>query len=70
MIVLFIFLPMSSTFSGAGKFCLAHGLKQLTSNVKTDVITLNFRGDITSAPPRKMLSYVRRRSLCDIKCQK
>ena len=35
-----------SIYSGAGKFCLAHGLRQLT-HVKSDVRTLNFRRDVT-----------------------
>ena len=30
-------------FSGAGKFYLAHGLRQLTRNVKSDARTLDFR---------------------------
>ena len=29
-----------SIFSGAGKFCLAHGLRQLTRDTKSDVICL------------------------------
>ena len=35
-----IFLPVrqSSVFSGAGKFCLAHGLRQLSR----DIVTLEF----------------------------
>ena len=32
-------------FSGAGKFCLAHRLRELTRDVKDDVRTLNFRSD-------------------------
>ena len=59
-----------SIFNGAGKFCLAHGLRKLTSNVKSDVITLNFIRDVTCAAPRKIPNDVRRRSLSDIKCQK
>ena len=31
-----------SIFSDAGKFCIAHGLRQLTHNVKSDFRTLNF----------------------------
>ena len=34
-------------FSGAGKICLAHGLRQLTRDVKNDVRTLNFRSNVT-----------------------
>ena len=33
-------------FSGAGKFCLAHGLRQLTRNVQSDVRLVNFRSDM------------------------
>ena len=40
-------------FSGAGKFCPAHGLRQLTRDVKSDVGILNFRSDVTYALPRK-----------------
>ena len=40
-------------FSGAGKFCLADGLRQLKRYVKHDVRTLNFRSDITFATLRK-----------------
>ena len=40
-----------SIFSGAGKFCLAHGLGQLARSVKSDVRTLNFITDVTFAPP-------------------
>ena len=63
------FLPMRQNlfyFSGAGKFCLAHGLRQLTREVKNDVRTLNFRSDVTT----KILHDVQGRSLCDVKCQK
>ena len=42
-----------SIFSGNENFDLAHGLRQLTRDVKHDVRTLNFRNDITFAPPRK-----------------
>ena len=59
-----------TTFSSAGKFCLAHRLRQLTQKVKSDVRTLNFRSNVTHAPQQKKLFDVRRRSLCDIKCQK
>ena len=37
------FLPMRQSllfFSGAGKFCLAHGLRQLTPDTKSDVSCL------------------------------
>ena len=61
---------MCFIFSGAGKFCFAHGLRQLTRDVKSDIRTLNFRSDITYAQPRKTSNDVRRRSLCDVKCQK
>ena len=33
-------------FSGAGKFCLTHGLRRLTRDVKSDVRTLNFISDV------------------------
>ena len=42
-----------SIFSGAGKFCLAHGLRQLKRDVKSDVKTLNLRNDVTDSLPRK-----------------
>ena len=35
-------------FSGAGKFCIAHVLRQLTRDVKHVVRTLNFRSDSLS----------------------
>ena len=38
-----------SIFSGAGKFCLAHGLRQLKHEVKKkDVRILNFISDVTT----------------------
>ena len=40
-------------FSGAGKFCLAHGLRHLTRDVKSDVTILNFRSDVTCATMKK-----------------
>ena len=42
-----------SIFSGAGKCCLAHGLRKLTRDVKSDVRILNFRSDVTYPLPRK-----------------
>ena len=42
-----------SIFSGAGKLWFVHKLKQLTSDVKSDVKTLNFRSAVTFLPPRK-----------------
>ena len=54
-----------SIFSGAGKFCLAHGLRQLTCDIKHDV-----RSDVFFAPPRKTHNDVLKMSLCDVKCQK
>ena len=51
-----VFLPTrqnSLYFSGAGKFCLAHGLRQLTHDVESDVRTINFRSDVIFTPPRK-----------------
>ena len=38
-----------SIFNGAGKFCLAHGLRQLTREAKTDVIWL--QTTLTKKPP-------------------
>ena len=35
-------------FSGAGKLCLAHGLRELKHEVKKDVRILNFISDITT----------------------
>ena len=40
-----------SIFSSAGKYCLAHWLRQLTRDIKSDVRTLNFKSDIIFAPP-------------------
>ena len=40
-----------SIFSGPGKFCLAHGLRQLTRDVKNDVRILNFKSDVTDVVP-------------------
>ena len=57
-----------SILSGALKFCLAHGLRQLTHGVKYDVRILNFRSAVTFAHPRKTPNGVRKRSLCDVKC--
>ena len=42
-----------SIFSGSGKFCLGQVLDQLTRDVKSEVKTLNSRGDFTYALPRK-----------------
>ena len=36
-------------FSGAGKFCLSHGLGQLTGLVKSNVRTLYLRSDVILA---------------------
>ena len=50
------FAPMRQSFfyySDAGKFYLAHGLRQLTRDVKSDVRILNFRSDVTFVLPRK-----------------
>ena len=44
-----------SIFSGAGKFCLAYGLRQFTRDIKSDVSTLNLRSGVTFALPRKNL---------------
>ena len=61
---------LCSILSGAGKFCLANGLRLLTRDVKSDVRTLNFRIGFFFAPPRKTPNDVRTRALCDVKCQK
>ena len=42
-----------SIFSGARKFRLIHGLRQLICDVKSVVRILNFRSDVTYALPRK-----------------
>ena len=42
-----------SILCGAEKFCLGHGLTQLTLDVKSGVRMLNFRSDVTKALPRK-----------------
>ena len=62
-------------FSGAGKFCLAPGLRQLTRDIKNDVRILYFRSDATFVSPmcyhqKKSPNNIRRRSLCDLKCHK
>ena len=58
-----------SIFSGAGKFCLAHRLRQLTRDVKSEGRILNCRSDVIFAQPRKTPNDVQKRSLCDVKCQ-
>ena len=55
-------------FSGAGKFCLTHGLGQLTRDVKSDIRTLNFKSDVFFATPRKTPNDIRKDLLCDVKC--
>ena len=42
-----------SIFSGAGIFCVAHGLGQLTRDVQSDFRTINFSSDVTFTPPTK-----------------
>ena len=59
-----------SSFSGVGKAYFAHGLRQLTRDVKCEVRILNFRSDVTYALPRKTPNDVRIKPLCDVKCQK
>ena len=59
-----------SIISDAGKFCLAHGLSQLKRDVNHDVRTLNFKSDVTFAPPRKTPNGIRESSFRDAKCQK
>ena len=58
------FLPMRRTcsiFRGAGKFCLAHRLRQLTRAVKSDVRTINFKSDVTYKLSRSSEKVVMRR---------
>ena len=54
-------------FSDAGKFCLAHGLGQLTRDVKSDVRTLNFRSDVIFAPLLSSEKVVMRHKMSKIK---
>ena len=64
-----MFLPMRQSLfyiCSAGKFCFAHGLRQLTRGVKSDVRTINFISDVTTKTPND----ARGRSLCDLYCQK
>ena len=63
-------LWVRSTFSSAGKFCLAYGLGKLTCDVKSDVSSLNLRSDVTFASLQETPNDVRNRSLCDVKCKK
>ena len=60
-IVDILFLPMRQSlfifFGGAGKFCLAHGLGQLTRDIKSDDRTLNFRNDGIFAPSGKISTF-------------
>ena len=51
--------PMKDTY------ILAHGLRQLTRDVKSDVRTR----DVIFASPRNSPNDVRKSSLCDVKCQ-
>ena len=64
------FERVCSIFSGARKFCLVHGLGHLSRDVNSDVRTLNFGSDVIFAQTRKTPNDVRKRSLCDVKCQK
>ena len=57
-----------SILSGAGKFCLAHGLRQLSRDAKLDVSILYFRSDVTFAPTHKISNDVRKSSLWYVKC--
>ena len=61
-------MGQSSVCSGAEKYCLAHGLGQLTRDVKSDIRTLNIRSDVIFALPRKTPNDVWKWSLC-VKCQ-
>ena len=68
------FLPLRWSlfyFSGAGKFCLAHGLRQLTCNGgKSDVRTLYGRSHVIYGPPPNMSNDVQRRLIWEVKCHK
>ena len=51
-------------FIGAGKFCLAHGLRQLTLDVKTVIRILNFRSDVNYVLPQKhRMTFVEGRNM-------
>ena len=54
-------------FSDAGKFCLAHGLGQLTCDVKSEDRTLNFRSDVIFAPPQSSEKVDMRRKMSKLK---
>ena len=56
-----------SSWSGAGNFYLAHGLRQLTYDIRPDVRTLNFRSDVIFAQPQITRNNVQKRLLCDLK---
>ena len=63
LLLLYCFITYETEiFSSAGNFCLAHGLKQYTRNVKNDGRTKNFINDVPYAPLQKTQYYVRRRS--------
>ena len=53
-------------FSGAEKLCLAHWLKQLTRDVKSDVRTLNFISDVNFKPQQKTSNVLLIMSFCDV----
>ena len=68
-----VFFPVRQSLfyflSGAGKFSPAHGLRQLTCDGKSGVESLNFMSHATCIRHHEKPNDVRRRSLCDIKCQ-
>ena len=67
MIILYLVLAKAYRFLSD----VVLGPKQLTHDVKSDVRTLKFKSDVTYAPQgKKTPNDVRRRSLCDVNCQK
>ena len=48
-------------FSGADKFCLAHALRQLTRDVKSNIRKLNSSSDVIFSPPRETPNDVRKK---------
>ena len=57
-----------SILSSAAKFCLAHGLGQLTRDIKCDVRTLNVRNGVIFVPPGKYrMTFGKGRKMSKIK---
>ena len=63
-------LSLSLSLSISQAVLVCYGIRHLTRDVNNDVRTLNFRTDVTYAPPRKTPNDVKGRPLCDVKCQK